>query len=239
MDDLRIERQFPYRRSLMACAFTFTLFGAGTLGCLYLAVTDNRAILLQGVIRLEGMAAACFRWSLFLLTVSGLILSGVSLWNRIVSPSQRIGLTSKGILMPRKVWGLSIKEKYVRFTEITVFAFQEDLDDFGRSHITGLRFSSPQGEFSVAAAKLAPEAFQEIQRYLLVKVAPEVSRQAAALLLPTTANRLEISGEWDRALTLYQEAAERLRGHQDGTYAENCILRIQQKQACAEGNKPA
>jgi hypothetical protein len=93
MEDLLIERQFPYRHRLMACVLSFTLFGAGALGCLYFALTDNRVIFLQGVIPLQGLAAAFFRWPLFLLMVSGFVFSGVSLWRRIASSNQRIGLT--------------------------------------------------------------------------------------------------------------------------------------------------
>jgi hypothetical protein len=233
-----LERQFPYRHSPMACALSFTLFGAGTLGCLYIALTDNRVILLQGIIPLEGLAAALCRWSLVLLMVSGFVLSGISLWSSIASSNQRIGLTAKGILVPRTGWIWIIKEEYVRFAEITEIAFQEDLDDFGLSRIIGLRFSAPQGRFYVAAEKLTPGAFQEIQQCLLEKVPREVSRQPVALLLLTAANQLDLRGEWDQALALYQQAAERLRGHQDGAYAENCILRIQEKKARAEGSQP-
>lgn len=44
-----------------------------------------------------------------------------------------------------------------------------------------------------------------------------------------TASHFEMAGEWDRAMALYEMAAEKLKGEQGGVYAENCIKRIQEK----------
>jgi hypothetical protein len=46
----------------------------------------------------------------------------------------------------------------------------------------------------------------------------------------------EMEGEWDRAIGLYRQAAERLRGQEDGVYAENCVKRVQEKIARTGGN---
>jgi hypothetical protein len=46
----------------------------------------------------------------------------------------------------------------------------------------------------------------------------------------------EMEGEWDRAIGLYRQAAEMLRGQQDGVYAENCILRVREKIERAGGD---
>ena len=48
----------------------------------------------------------------------------------------------------------------------------------------------------------------------------------------------EADGEWEKAILLYERAAEKLRGQQDGIYAENCILRVREKIARAGGTDP-
>ena len=45
----------------------------------------------------------------------------------------------------------------------------------------------------------------------------------------------EMEGDWEKALGLYGEAAEKLKGQQDGEYAANCIIRIKEKIARSEG----
>jgi hypothetical protein len=45
----------------------------------------------------------------------------------------------------------------------------------------------------------------------------------------------EMEGEWEKAIGLYEQAAEKLKGQQDGEYAANCILRIKEKIARTEG----
>jgi hypothetical protein len=49
------------------------------------------------------------------------------------------------------------------------------------------------------------------------------------------ASRREMDGDWDQAILLYQMAAERLAGTQDGIYAEDCIGRIREKIAATRG----
>jgi hypothetical protein len=49
------------------------------------------------------------------------------------------------------------------------------------------------------------------------------------------ASHFEMAGEWDRAKALYAMAAEKLKGRQDGVYAENCIKRIQEKMERSQG----
>jgi hypothetical protein len=45
----------------------------------------------------------------------------------------------------------------------------------------------------------------------------------------------EMDGEWEKAIVLYELAAQKLRGQQDGVYAENCIERIREKIARVRG----
>lgn len=47
--------------------------------------------------------------------------------------------------------------------------------------------------------------------------------------LLVAASRLEMSGDWNRAFALYQEAYEKLAGQPDEEYAINCIKRLQEK----------
>ena len=49
----------------------------------------------------------------------------------------------------------------------------------------------------------------------------------------------EMEGEWGKAIGLYQQAAEKLRGQQDGVYAENCIERVREKIARVREGGPA
>jgi hypothetical protein len=56
--------------------------------------------------------------------------------------------------------------------------------------------------------------------------------------LMEAASLWEMEGEWDRAIALYRQAAERLRGQQDGVYAENSIQRVQEKIARAGDDRP-
>jgi hypothetical protein len=48
----------------------------------------------------------------------------------------------------------------------------------------------------------------------------------------------EMEGEWVRAVALYRQAAEWLRGQQDGVYAENCIKRVEEKIKRTGGERP-
>ncbi len=48
----------------------------------------------------------------------------------------------------------------------------------------------------------------------------------------------EMEGEWEKAIGLFELAAEKLRGQQDEVYAENCIKRVREKIARVEGDRP-
>jgi hypothetical protein len=48
----------------------------------------------------------------------------------------------------------------------------------------------------------------------------------------------EMEGEWEKAIGLYELAAGKLRGQQDGVYAENCIQRVREKIARVGGHLP-
>jgi hypothetical protein len=48
------------------------------------------------------------------------------------------------------------------------------------------------------------------------------------------ASRLEMEGEWDKAIELYGLAAEMLKDTQDGVYAKNCIKSVREKIAMTQ-----
>lgn len=59
--------------------------------------------------------------------------------------------------------------------------------------------------------------------------------QEAAVSMFNEATRLDQAGEWDRAIALFEQIADKLPGQQDGDYARNCANAIRKKKARAEG----
>src|SRR5262245_44812174 len=103
MDRPIIEREYPYRHSLVEVSLMFLATGILTCGCLWW-IADHRDIIINGIIPLRGAAALIFRCAATAMMALLFLLSGKILCNRITSPNQRIAFTAKGIFLPRNKW---------------------------------------------------------------------------------------------------------------------------------------
>jgi hypothetical protein len=166
MDASLIEREYPYRHSLIALASGFLVSGAGTAVCLWKALTDDKDVILC-IFPLQGFAAVLFRWVAFFVLGGLMFVSGRLLWKRINNPSQRIALTARGIFLPRYSW--SVKEEFVEYRKIGKVRFEES-SGYGYREVDFLHFDCPQGRFSIARGKLMRRDFVEICEVLPRKI---------------------------------------------------------------------
>jgi hypothetical protein len=139
-----IEREYSYRPKWMLLALGGGFFGACTALFAYLALTNERVVVIQGLLPLSPLGGKVFYW--ILAAIGATFVSGALCLAFVrVKSVQRIALTATGIVLPRGKWNRR-DEAFVAFKDIDVVKV---LEFHGNQYLyvytSGLRYTVDKG----------------------------------------------------------------------------------------------
>jgi hypothetical protein len=111
-----IEREFSYRASWKNIVVPFSL--GAVLGALaaHEASTNNKRLIINGLIELSVSQATVFFWAISVFMFALVLLALMSLLQKLRGPT-RIAVTRNGIVVPGPPWAPT--ERYFLFSDIT------------------------------------------------------------------------------------------------------------------------
>jgi len=148
-----IEREYEYRLKAGRVQATAFLFGAGAVWFAYLALTNDRGLILWRLITFTQNGATIFYWVFAGLTAL-VCVCNAAMVARLGSVRQRIAFTKDGLMVPRSA--RSAEETLIRYENIL------DMKEFtDPDHLVLIRHR--EGEFELRLDWLPDErAFAEI-----------------------------------------------------------------------------
>ena len=153
-----VEREYPYRPKWPAIALCALFFGAGAAFMAHMALSNDRGLVINGIIELSSEGARVFYWIIAGLFAAFVLLAAMLVAVRLTS-RQRVVLTPEAILVPRGSW--SSEDIALPFAEISDLVLVE---------VQGERFLNiiHEGRKYTLAASLLPskEDFDAIRRRL-------------------------------------------------------------------------
>jgi hypothetical protein len=159
---MNIQKQYQYKPKWSMVFLVGSFFGLGTALFAYLAITNDRGLIINGLIRLSPYGARLFYWILAVLSFAFVLAAAFMAFVRLTN-IQRIAVTQDGMLFPARRW--TKRESHVSFTSMTAFERLEIQDQaFLHVYASGQRYTvvrdmlPDQGDFdeivSILKAKI-------------------------------------------------------------------------------------
>jgi hypothetical protein len=157
-----IECEFVYRPRWFWIIIGVLLFGAGTIIFCHKALTNDRGLIINGIIELPITGATIFYWVMCVASAAFVFAANFLVLHRLAF-SQRITFTSETIVVPRSRW--SSEEIAVEYGAITgIEATEVSGEKF-------LRVTHSEGKFTIVASMLPTrQAYDEVYQLLLEHV---------------------------------------------------------------------
>jgi len=152
--DSPIERAYPYRPGWTAIVLCTLFFGALAAFMAHVARSNDRGLVINGVVTLSPGGATAFYWTVAGVGACFVLLAGLLAVVRLTS-RQRVALAPAALLVPRGRW--SNEETAIRFAEVL---------ELSRTEVQGqhfLKIVHPGGTFTLVASMLpSREDFESV-----------------------------------------------------------------------------
>ncbi len=116
------EREYEYKARWSTIVVAAILFGAAAIVLAAKAESNDRGLVINGIVELSTDGATLFYTVLSAVSIVFVILAGILACLRIAAP-QRVALTRESVVVPRSSW--SRRETSVGFRDITGLSVSE------------------------------------------------------------------------------------------------------------------
>ncbi len=138
-----IVKQYDYKPKWTIVFLAGGFFALCAVSFIYLALTDDRGAVINGIVRLSPTGAKVFYWVLAALS-SGFVVAAALIAYVRLTVTQRIAITTDGILFPAGGW--TSQECYVAFRDIVALKRLEAYGEvFLYVYAGGLRYTVIKG----------------------------------------------------------------------------------------------
>ena len=162
---MKIERQYDYKPKWTTVFFAGGFFGLCAALFVHLGVTNDRGLIINGLIHLSPSGAKVFYWVLALASFAFVLAAAFIAYVRLTT-TQRIAVTADGMLFPAGRW--TARECHVPFDSITALKHIEVHGQvFLYVYADGLRYTvvkdmlPAKGDFDDIASMLEAKVKQE------------------------------------------------------------------------------
>jgi len=154
-----IDREYEYKSSWAVIIFCAIFFGAGAAVLGNAAATNDRGLVINGIIPLTQNGATTFYWFLCALSIGFVAISALLTVHRLTH-HQRIAFTPQSIILPSSRW--SSEETTINYDDIT---------SLSGAKVNGQRFlyvfRNDGKQFTIAASLLPTRgSFNEVGELL-------------------------------------------------------------------------
>ncbi len=158
----KVERSYAYQPKWISILFLFFFIGLLTLGLGYMALWNDRGLVINGIIELSTQNATILYWVLTALCAAGVLLS-VLLAAKRLAIKHRIALTASSIIVPKSSW--SVDETDIPYQNIREISMSEvHKQKF-------LHLHQQDGKYSIVASMLpSRKDFEELHNLLMERV---------------------------------------------------------------------